>query len=239
MMSLSAEHVPAAVADAVAERDAIQANLLELDGSFVRQVLDGATPTGRTRQRWGAASAGLAELRQTYLAYSAVVGRAAELARGSPARRDLPELIGLLAGSSVRLARASAPLASRDLADTGREDLTLAAAVARMRQKFTEVAEVTAALTALADAGRWRRLGTELDRAESELAAATSRARDTERAAVSALDRRDELRGLLSAYKAKAARLGAAEERTWRPATTGHATCCGPRPATWRWPRTR
>lgn len=355
MTALTAEQVPAAVADAVAERDAIQANLLELDGSFVRQVLDGATLTGQTRQRWDAASATLAELWQTYLAYSAVVDRAAELARGRPARKDLPELISLLTGSSVRLARAPAPLARRDLADTGREDLTLAAAVARMRQKFTEVAEVTAAveavwneagsrldaaaeelararrllaglgdddlaarlgnaesslaslragleadplalwrggrtdtsaadllreqavgvaakiaeldrvrqdarhrierlrtaaaaartarqdalaawqraaeriarmpppppepaepgyavLTALADAGRWGRLDTELGRAEGELAAATAHARDTERTVASALDHRDELRGLLGAYKIKAARLGAAEE---------------------------
>jgi chromosome segregation ATPase len=355
MTALTAEQVPAAVADAVAERDAIQANLLELDGSYVRQVLDGATLTGQTRQRWSAASATLAELWQTYLAYSAVVDRAAELARGRPARKDLPELISLLTESSVQLARAPAPLASRDLADTGRENLTLAAAIARMRRKFTEVAEVTtaveavwneagsrldaaaeelararrlltglsdddlaarlgsaesslaslragldsdplalwrggradtsaadllreqaaglgakiaeldrvrqdarrrieqlrtaaaaaraarqdalaawqraaerivalpppppetaepgyAALTALADTGRWRRLETELDRAEGELAAATSRARDTERTVASALDRRDELRGLLGAYKAKAARLGAAED---------------------------
>lgn len=355
MTALTAEQVPAAVANAVAERDAIQANLLELDGSFVRQVLDGATLTGQTRQRWDATSVTLAELWQTYLAYSAVVDRAAELARGRPARRDLPELISLLTESSVRLARAPAPLARRDLADTGREDLTLAAAIARMRRKFTEVAGVTAAveavwnevgsrldaaaeelararrllpslgdddlaarlgdaesslaslragldsdplalwrggradtsaadllreqvagvgakiaeldrvrqdarhrierlraaaaaartacqdalaawrraaeriarmpppppepaepayaaLTALADAGRWRRLETELDRAEGELTAATAHARDTERTVVSALDHRDELRGLLGAYKVKAARLGAAEE---------------------------
>jgi chromosome segregation ATPase len=355
MTALTAEQVPAAVADAVAERDAIQANLLELDGSFVKQVLDGATLTGQTRQRWGTASATLAELWQTYLAYSAIVDRAAELARGRPARKDLPELISLLTESSVRLARAPAPLARRDLADTGREDLTLAAAVTRMRREFTEVAEVTAAveavwseagsrldaateelartrrllpglgdadlaarldaaessltslragldsdplalwrggradtsaadllreqvagvaakiaeldrvrqdarrrierlraaaaaaraarqdvlaawqraaeriaalppppaepaeppyaaLAALADAGRWTRLGTELDRVEGELAAATAHARDTERTVASALDRRDELRGLLGAYKVKAARLGAAEE---------------------------
>jgi chromosome segregation ATPase len=355
MTALTAEQVPAAAANAVAERDAIQANLLELDSSFVKQVLEGATLAGQTRQRWGAASATLAELWQIYLAYSAVVDRAAELAQGRPARKDLPELISLLTGSSVRLARAPTPLASRDLADTGRENLTLAAAVARMRRMFTEVAEVTAAveavwsevgsrldaaaeelararrllpglgdedlaarldattsslaslragleadplalwrggradtsaadllreqvadvaakvaelervrqdarrrierlrapaaaaraarqdalaawqrtaeriaampppppepaeppyaaLTALADTGRWRRLETELSRAEGELAAATSRARDAERTVASALDRRDELRGLLGAYKVKAARLGAAEE---------------------------
>ena len=40
------------VAVVLAERDAIQANLLELDGSFTKRVLDGATLTGQTRDRW-------------------------------------------------------------------------------------------------------------------------------------------------------------------------------------------
>ncbi len=66
------------VAEVVAERDAVQANLLELDGSFAKQVLEGATLTGRTRDRWAAASAALATLWETFLAYSAV---------GRPGRR--------------------------------------------------------------------------------------------------------------------------------------------------------
>ena len=60
--------------------------------------------------------------------------------------------------------------------------------------------------------GRWTRLGAELDLLDGELAAATARFHEAERAVVAVLDKREELRGLLGAYKAKAARLGAAED---------------------------
>jgi hypothetical protein len=344
-----------AAAGVLAERDAIQANLLELDGSYVRQVLDSATLTGRTSQRWEKASATLAGLWQTYMAYTAVVDRVAELGGGGrrPAKKDLTELTELLTGTSVKLTRAPVPLARRDLADTGREALTLDASVAAMRRAFTEVAEVTSAveavwadvggrldaaaeelsrlrplvpglgdeveaalraaesglgslrsgmnadplalwqdgradtsaadrlaeqvralaarvaeldrlraqaqrridalkaataaaqaarrdaatawrgaaerigglppllpgigepplasLTALAAAGRWSRLEAELERCERELAAAVNQTDDFERTVATALGRRDELRGLLDAYKAKAARLGVSE----------------------------
>ena len=112
----------AGAAAAVAERDVIQANLLELDGSFVRQVLDGATLTGQTRQSWEATSAALTGLWETYMAYSAVVDRVAELGVGErrPSKKDIPELTELLTGACVRLPGAPVPLARRDLADTGR-----------------------------------------------------------------------------------------------------------------------
>jgi hypothetical protein len=67
-------------------------------------------------------------------------------------------------------------------------------------------------LDTLLAAGRWTRLASELDEVERELAAATAGFRDTERAVVAALGQRDELRGLLGAYQAKAARMGAAED---------------------------
>jgi hypothetical protein len=345
-----------AVAAAVAERDAVQANLLELDGSYVRRLLDGATLTGQTRERWETASATLAALWETYMAYSAVVDRVAEFGTGArrPSKKDLPELNELLTGASVQLTRGPAPLARRDLTDTGREKLTLRASVAAMRRAFTEVAEVTSAveavwaelgdrldavaaelarvrpvvaglgdeveaafrdaessldslragvnadplalwrdgradtsaadrlreqvaglaariaeldrlrgeaqrridglraataaaraarqdavaawhraaqritalpplppdiaepplasLAALAAAGRWTRLAAELDRCERELTASSAQTRDSERAVATALGHRDELRGLLGAYKAKAGRLGVAED---------------------------
>jgi chromosome segregation ATPase len=290
------------------------------------------------------------------MAYSAVVDRVAELGAGGRrvSKKELPELTELLTGTSVRLTRVRAPLARRDLADTGRQELTLEASVAAMRRAFTEVAEVTSAvetvwtevggrldavaqeltgarplvadlgdetdaafrdaqssldsqraavnadplalwhdgradtyaadqlkkqvtgltariaeldrlraqarrqidelrtataaaraaredaiaawrhaaeriaeipplppeiaeppiasLTTLAAAGRWTRLQAELDRCHSDLAAATAATEDSERSVATALGRRDELRSLLGAYKAKAARLGAAED---------------------------
>jgi hypothetical protein len=353
MPESAAEQAAAAV---LAERDAIQANLLELDQSFTRRLLDGAPLTGLTRQRWDTASANLASLWETYMAYSAVVDRVAELGTAGrrPAKKDLPELTGLLTGTSVRLKSAPVPLARRDLADTGRRELTIAASVEAMRKAFSEVAEVTSAveavwgavggrldaaaeelgkcrplmgglgvevqsefrdaessldslragvnadplaqwhagqvdtsaadrlrdqvkrlaariadldrlraaaqgridalsaavaaaradrqaavatwrraaeritavpalppdiadpplatLSALAAAGQWTRLQAEIDRCQAGLTAAAAQTTETERSAAAALGRRDELRGLLGAYKAKAARLGVAED---------------------------
>jgi hypothetical protein len=357
--AMSKEQAAAAVTAAVAERDAIQANLLELDSSFGKQLLAGAELTGETRRRWDATAATLGTLWQVYEAYSAVVDQAAEAAARHLGPRELATLSALLTGRSVRLAAGPAPLAGRDLADSGREDLTLATAVARMRGAFSAVTEVVAAaehvwtevagrldaagaelarvtplaatlgdealagnlssaqdklarmrdtlnsdplalwqggtvdtsgadrlaervtaavaradelirlrdearqrvdearvaataaraarddavaawqraaekiaaaalppppaepadlsarlagLGPLMDGGRWPRLASELDLLDRELAAATASFREAERAAVSALARRDELRGLLGAYKAKAARLGAIED---------------------------
>jgi hypothetical protein len=363
--ALTKERAPAVVQAAVAERDAIQANLLELDGSFGKRMLEGAALTGETKRRWDATAASLATLWQIYSAYSAVVDRAAEAVAGRLGPRELTSITTLLTGPSIQLTSGAAPLAGRDLADSGREDLTLVAAVTRMRRCFAEITAVvsvaeqvwnemtgrldavaaelarvtplasslgdepltgdlaaagsklaslrgtlnadplslwqggpnptagqvdtsgadrlrervaaaaarvdelvrlrddaqqrianikTAAATAraaredaaaawqratakiaaaalpaeppgfadlsarLADldvlmaAGLWTRLASELDLIERELAQATARFQDVERALVGALSRRDELRGLLGAYRAKAARLGAAED---------------------------
>ena len=358
--AMTRDQAATAVRAAVAERDAIQANLLELDSSFGKQLLAGAELTGDTRRRWDATAATLGTLWQVFSAYSAVVDQAAEAAARHLGPRELAAVSGLLTGRSVQLASGPAPLVGRDLADPGREDLTLATAVARMRGAFTSVTEVvstaehvwtevagrldavgaelarvtplaatlgdealagdltaaqgelarlrdtlnsdplalrrpggavdtsgadrlaervtaaasrvdelvrlrdeahqrvaevaTAAAAArsaredaaaawqratekiaagalppppagLADlsgrldglgamlaGGRWTRLASELDLLDRELATATAGFREAERAAVAAMAKRDELRGLLNAYKAKAARLGAAED---------------------------
>jgi hypothetical protein len=350
---MAATLTKAQAADAVAaardERDIVQANLLDLDGSFGKRLLAGATLTGTTRQRWESAASILAALWELYEAYSEVIDRAAETLARRPGQKELAEITALLTGPSVEIDHGPAPLARRDLADTGREQMTLIAARARMRAAFAAVAAVTseaeqgwndvagkldaaaadlsgvemlgdqdlasevaevqadldrlrgllnadplgshanpaaadrlldraaavaarsadlarlrdgarqriAAVTAAADAartaredaaaaclraaakitavppvpadrsdlsartaaldallatGRWTRLSSELDLLERELASATSNFRDTERTVATLLSRRDELRGLLDAYKAKAARLGAAED---------------------------
>jgi hypothetical protein len=356
---MTKEQAAAAAQAALSERDAIQANLLELDGSFGKRLLAGAALTGQTKRRWDAAAATLATLWQVYSAYSAAVDRAAEAVAGRLGPRELAAVTALLTGPSVQLAAGPAPLAGRDLADSGREELTLVTAVARMRRAFASVTEVVAAaeqvwtemagrldtigaeldrvtrltntlndeavtgnlaasqarlalqrdtlngdplslwqgstvdvspadrlaeqvtsiaarvdelirlrdeardriaeVTAAADraraarddavaawqraaekiapeaippppgdladlsgrlvgldvllaAGRWIRLLSELDLLERELAAAATKFIDTERAVVALMNRRDELRGLLDAYQAKAARLGAVED---------------------------
>lgn len=359
---LTKERAPAVAAAAVAERDAIQANLLELDGSFGKRLLEGASLSGQTKRRWETAAASLADLWQLYEAYSAVIDRAAEAAGGHLGPRELAAITNLLTGPSVQLAAGPAPLAGRDLADSGRENLTVVAAVTRMRRDFGQITEVIstaeqvwneltgrldavtaelarvtplaaslgddaltgnlaaaqgqldrlrgtlnsdplslwqgggpatvdtsgadrlaervaaaanrvdelvrlrdgarqrisevttaasatsaafcdaaaawqraaakiaagalpaepaepagltarlAGLDTLLAAGRWTRLAADLDDLERELAATAAAFRDTERTVVAAMSRRDELRGLLGAYQAKAARLGAAED---------------------------
>jgi hypothetical protein len=360
---LTRERAPAVVQAAVAERDAIQANLLELDGSFGKRLLEGAVLTGQTKRRWDASALALDTLWQVFSAYSAVVDRAADAVTKHLGPRELADISALLTGPSIELASGPAPLAGRDLADSGREALTLVAAVTRMRRAFADItgvisgaeqvwnemagrldsiaselarvrplaasfgdealtgnvaaaegklaklrdtlntdpialwlggpppgkvdtssaerlaervaatvtrtdellrlrddarqrvaqltaavaaaraagedaaaawqraaAKVTAAslpaqpppvtdmsarlanLGALLDGGRWTRLASELDQFERDLAEATAGFRDAERTSTALVGRRDELRGLLGAYQAKAARLGAAED---------------------------
>ena len=142
---MTRDQAAAAVKAAVAERDAIQANLLELDSSFGKQLLAGAELTGGTKRRWDATAVTLATLWQVFSAYSAVVDQSAEAAGRHLGPRELAAISGLLAGRSVQLASGPAPLAGRDLADPGREDLTMATAVARMRGAFSAVTEVVSA----------------------------------------------------------------------------------------------
>ena len=347
--TLTKKQAADAVAAARDEREIIRANLLDLDGSFGRRLLAGATLTGITRQRWESAAGDLAALWDLYEAYSAVIDRAAETLARRPGQKGLAEITALLTGPSVEVDRGPAPLARRNLVDTGREQMTLTTARARMSSAFAwvtgvvsaaeqawndmagaldsaaadlsgvevlgdqdlafEMAEVQAdldrlrgllntdplggqanpaaadrlldraaavaarsadlartrdgarqriaAVTAAADAaraahedvaaaclraaakitavppvpvdrtdlsariaaldtllaaGRWTRLSSELDLIERELASATSNSRDTERTVAALLGRRDELRGLFNAYRAKAARLGATED---------------------------
>ena len=355
---MSREQAAAAVAEATAERDSIQANLLDLDGSFGKRKLAGATLPGESKLRWDAAAADLATLWEIFNAYAAVVDQAAELMAGArrPSDRELAQLTAWLTGASVELNRQQ-PLGRRGLTETGKSDLTLAAAVQEMKRAFASVADVVAAaesvwnetaeglgeigtqlaaakeqlgdhgddevtgalaaaeaelgqlrgllnsdplalwhgggvdttrlerlrkqsaavaaraadisrlradaqqriavaaaavaavraaredaasareraeakiaaaglpppadaaglearlaaLDKLRAAGRWARLSAELDTIEAESATATQRCQEAQRAAEALLGRRDELRGLLGAYQAKAARLGAAE----------------------------
>jgi len=190
---MTRDQAAAAVKAAVAERDAIQANLLELDSSFGKQLLAGAELTGDTRRRWDATAAALATLWQVFSAYSAVVDQAAEAAARHLGPRELAAISGLLTGRSVQLASGPAPLAGRDLADPGREDLTLATAVARMRGAFSSVTEVVSAAEHV-----WTEVAGRLDAVGAELARVTP---------LAAALGDEALTGNLSAAQGKLARL--------------------------------
>lgn len=75
------------------------------------------------------------------------------------------------------------------------------------------LADRLATLAKLKAAGRWARLSAELQVIEQQAVDAAEQCREAEREAAALLGRRDELRGLLDAYRARSAKLGAAENR--------------------------
>jgi hypothetical protein len=170
--ALTREQARAAVAAAVAQRDAIQANLLDLDGSFGKRLLAGAILAGQTRKRWDAATAALTRLWEIFTAYSAVVDRAAEaLARTRRPVLALAEVTDLLTGASVRLAGAASPVAQRDITGTGDVALTLDAAVREMKRAFPGVADVVTAAEAV-----WNEVADELPEVAGQLGEARRQA---------------------------------------------------------------
>jgi hypothetical protein len=144
---LTREQAQASATSASAERDTIQANILELDGSFGKRLLAGATLTGQSRDSWEKTSEALARLWDTFTAYSAVIDRACEILNAPgriPAVR-IGEAVSLLTGPSVRLTRAVAPLSQRELTSGGQTQMSLQATVREMRAAFSEVAAVLTA----------------------------------------------------------------------------------------------
>jgi hypothetical protein len=170
---LTREQAQAAAKAAAAERDTIQANLLDLDGSFGKRLLAGATLTGESRAGWDSASAGLAALWDTFTAYSAVIDRANEILASSgriPAAR-LNEVTALLNGPSVTMTRAAAPLSQRELTSSGESRQTLVTTVREMRRSFSEIATVlTAAETVWNEVSDGiRQLTTDIETAKAQL----------------------------------------------------------------------
>jgi hypothetical protein len=171
--AMTREQVTAAVAAETAQRDGIQANLLDLDGSFGKRLLAGASLAGETKSRWEAANAELVALWETFTVYSAVVDRATGLLARvrRPSSPELADITALLTGTSVRLTRAPAPLARRDLTDAGHSELTLAVAVREMKRAFALVADVVSSAESV-----WNEVADRLDRAATELAQARRQA---------------------------------------------------------------
>lgn len=157
----------AAVTEATAERDTIQANLLDLDASFGKRMLAGATLTGQSQRRWATAEAQLAALWELFGVYSAVLDQAARLAGslGRSADAALAAIDRLLHGPSVELDQAQAPLGVRELTSTNSVSLTCTAAVTRMREAYSEAGAVCAAAQSVWDeiADGLQQAGVQLD----------------------------------------------------------------------------
>jgi hypothetical protein len=173
-MAMTREQAAAAVAEATTERDSIQANLLDLDGSFGKRMLAGATLTGESKVRWEVAADDLATLWEIFNAYAAVVDKAAELMAGAGrlSDRELALVMTWLTGASVELTWQQ-PLGRRGLTETGRSDLTLAAAVQEMKRAFASVADVVAAAESI-----WNETADGLSEISTQLAAAKEQVED-------------------------------------------------------------
>src|SRR5258708_30952359 len=142
------QEAQAALDKAAAERDTIQRNLLDVDGSFGKQLLSGASLTGESKRRWDTAAATLAALWETFSAYSAVIDQTAQL-MSTVRDRELGSVTALLSGPSVRLSRGPAPLGRRDLADGGGDLPPVAPARPPMRPGLRGVSEGRSALHAV------------------------------------------------------------------------------------------
>jgi hypothetical protein len=162
------EQAADAVEIATGERDAIQANLLELDGSFGKGLLAGAQLTGTSRDQWNSATTTLTALWELYVRYSDVVDQAAQaIARHHrlPRHGELERVTELLTEPCIEITGEKKPLAERDLVRRGQTEwITVAAAVGRMRLAFAAVSQVTCAAEQV-----WNQVSARLDRLAIQL----------------------------------------------------------------------
>jgi hypothetical protein len=176
-MTLTPAQATAALGERSAERDLIQANLLDLDNSFGKRLLAGAQLTGITKRHWESAAADLTSIWDVFTAYSGVVQRAAEILDGSrrPSAPVLETMTELLAGDSVLLVGQSVPLARRALTASAQpeERVTLDVAVRRMTELFSRVTETVSAAETI-----WNDITGRLDEVSTVLKSAMELAAD-------------------------------------------------------------
>jgi hypothetical protein len=196
-MTMNRDGALAAQAQRAAERDQIQANLLELDASFGKRLLEGGSLTGTTKLRWDAVSAELASVWDTFTSYADVVRRAGELLDRArhPSAALLAEVSELLLGPAVRMGRPLVPLAQRQLTAGAvtADEVTLATAVARMTAGFRQVTDVVGAAERV-----WNEVSERLDEITAVLGPAQRQAADVADA---------ELSGVLSGADAELRRI--------------------------------
>jgi hypothetical protein len=165
----------AAHAQRVAERDQIQANLLELDASFGKRLLDGASITGTSKVRWQDASAELAAVWAIFDGYADVIKRIGDMLDRTrfPSAALLSEVSALLTGPAVQLSGRQVPLAERSLTASAQaaETVTLATAVERMTAAFSRITEVVDAAEEV-----WNEVSERLDHIATVLTPALAQA---------------------------------------------------------------
>jgi hypothetical protein len=197
---------------------------IDADLAEARREVSGAADDGLTRML-ATAEADLGRLREVLNSDPLALSRRDHL---DAARFDrlqnqtaavvsrVSELVRLRDNADQRIAAAKAAFSAaqdaRQEAVAARERAVAKIAAAAAAPPLPEVDSLAgrlAALDGLRAAGRLAGLSAELDAIERGAAATARQCREAEREAVALLDRRDELRGLLDGYRARATRLGA------------------------------
>ncbi|MEW2266504.1 hypothetical protein ACGF5T_13440 [Streptomyces sp. NPDC047853] len=162
------DEVDRALARLGAEHEAIETSLLALQDHAGRRLLEGASLTGVTAERWTAAEASITHLWNCFDAYTGALRTAREIRsrRRWSSREDLAELTELLRGEAVTMAGGAA--AGTPAADGGpgrlSERYSLAALVDRMNQLYAGSLDMVVAADAV-----WSALPARIDLLAAEL----------------------------------------------------------------------
>ncbi|WP_443050478.1 hypothetical protein [Streptomyces sp. H27-D2] len=162
------DEVDRALARLGAEHEAIESSLLALQDHAGRRLLDGASLTGATKERWAATEQAIALLWAHFDAYTDALTSARELRarRRWPNQSDLAELTDLLRGSGVQVSGGALPDTARQLTGPARlsERLSLEALVERMNSWYAEALDLVTACDSV-----WSALPARIDLLSAEL----------------------------------------------------------------------
>ncbi|MFF8092091.1 hypothetical protein [Streptomyces sp. NPDC016675] len=162
------DEVDRALARLGAEHEAIETSLLALQDHAGRRLLEGASLTGVTAERWTAAEASITLLWNCFDAYTGALRTAREIRsrRRWSSREDLAELTELLRGEAVTMAGGAAAGAPAAHGGPGRlsERYSLAALVDRMNQLYAGSLDMVVAADAV-----WSALPARIDLLAAEL----------------------------------------------------------------------
>ncbi|GJF34468.1 hypothetical protein KNE206_71680 [Kitasatospora sp. NE20-6] len=165
---MNREEVDRALARLGAERDAVEAALLDLQDHPGRRLLEGAALSGRTEERWSVAGQGLSALWTLFDRYSETLAsaRAVRSRRARPGAAELAELGELLGGASVTVAGSQLPDGAARIGAPARlvEQVSLADVLDRMNGWYAAVLEVVTAVDAV-----WSALPARIDLLLTEL----------------------------------------------------------------------
>ncbi|GHH74179.1 hypothetical protein GCM10018781_40260 [Kitasatospora indigofera] len=165
---MSREEVDRALARLGAERDAVEAALLSLQDHPGRRLLEGASLTGRTEERWSVAGQGLPLLWALFDRYSEALAsaRAVRARKARPGGPELAELSELLSGTAVTVPGGALPDGGQRPGAPARlvEQVSLAELMDRMNAWYATVLEVVNAADAV-----WSALPARIDLLLAEL----------------------------------------------------------------------